>query len=329
MDEAGTSSTLTFDAFGGVLDNTLPAEVQTALAGQGLLADPDTGLIHQGGGRFYDPTLGRPLQPNSFGGLPTVPQTLNRYAATSMGAPGVAEGADGGYNSTVDLVNLAKALAIGYPMDKLGQSIKLLTGYQFASEVTYWVPALNRKMTLHTNIRLGNFWQRLEFGNQYRNILKAEAEAKLTTALLSLEARDIDLVRQVQHDGTPILTILDDIDGIGSIKGYSIIKGFLGFGFDALIAGTFEAYDIWDDPFYTADQKRRRIGVVGVTNALGSAAGVGIAGLVCTTPLAPGCIALSFVFGTIGALTSDAVLTEPFSQIVVGPRERKLRPLSQ
>jgi hypothetical protein len=33
------------------------------------------------------------LQPNPLGGPPTVPQALNRYAATSLGPPGVVEGA--------------------------------------------------------------------------------------------------------------------------------------------------------------------------------------------------------------------------------------------
>jgi hypothetical protein len=58
----------------------------------GTLADvPDaaTGLVHQGNGRYYDPTLGRPLQPNPAGGPTAVPQALNRYAATPAGQPGV------------------------------------------------------------------------------------------------------------------------------------------------------------------------------------------------------------------------------------------------
>jgi hypothetical protein len=38
--------------------------------------------------------LGRPLQPDPIGGPPTLPQALNRYAATPWGPPGVAEGVD-------------------------------------------------------------------------------------------------------------------------------------------------------------------------------------------------------------------------------------------
>jgi hypothetical protein len=84
-------SPLPSDAYGGVLEQDLTPELETALAGQVALADPATGLVHLGNGRWYDPALGRPLQPNPAGGPPTVPQALNRYAATSMGPPGVAE----------------------------------------------------------------------------------------------------------------------------------------------------------------------------------------------------------------------------------------------
>ena len=57
--------------------------------------------MHLGGGRFYDPTLGRPLQPNPAGGPPSVPQALNRYAATAVGAPGVVEGAGDPFSDPV------------------------------------------------------------------------------------------------------------------------------------------------------------------------------------------------------------------------------------
>jgi hypothetical protein len=89
---------LLYDAYGGVLTSTLTAELEAVLAGQSALADPATGLVHLGGGRWYDPALGRPLQPNPAGGVPTVPQSLNRYAATAVGQPGVAEAAGGAWN---------------------------------------------------------------------------------------------------------------------------------------------------------------------------------------------------------------------------------------
>ncbi|MCB8969125.1 MAG: hypothetical protein H6660_19785, partial [Ardenticatenaceae bacterium] len=50
------------------------------------------GMVYLGG-RWYDPALGRPLQPNAAGGPPTLPQALNRYVAMPLGQPGVYESA--------------------------------------------------------------------------------------------------------------------------------------------------------------------------------------------------------------------------------------------
>jgi RHS repeat-associated protein len=83
-----------YDGYGAVLTSTLPATLTTTLAGSGDVPDPDTGLVYLGAGRYYDPALGRPLQPDPIGGPPTLPQALNRYSATPWGAPGVAEGAN-------------------------------------------------------------------------------------------------------------------------------------------------------------------------------------------------------------------------------------------
>jgi hypothetical protein len=90
------NSPLPSDAYSGVLEQDLSPELEAALAGQGAITDTATGLVHLGGGRFYDPALGRPLQPNPIGGPPTAPQALNRYAATPVGQPGVGEAAQSG-----------------------------------------------------------------------------------------------------------------------------------------------------------------------------------------------------------------------------------------
>jgi hypothetical protein len=79
-----------YDSFGMALTNTLPLTLTGALLD---VPDAATGLVHLGGGRWYDPALGRPLQPNPAGGPPTVPQALNRYAATPVGQPGVYQAA--------------------------------------------------------------------------------------------------------------------------------------------------------------------------------------------------------------------------------------------
>jgi YD repeat-containing protein len=107
LEPSGTSLTLVdtdgveaghivYDAFGGVLSSYFYYELEAALGSVGALPDPATGLVHLGNGRWYDPVLGRPLQPNPVGGPPTAPQALNRYAATSLGQPGVAQGITAG-----------------------------------------------------------------------------------------------------------------------------------------------------------------------------------------------------------------------------------------
>jgi hypothetical protein len=112
-----------YDGYGAVLTSTLPATLTTTLAGSGDVPDPDTGLVYLGAGRWYDPALGRPLQPNPAGGPPTVPQALNRYAATSWGAPGVAEGAAS--NSFV--LSLAVAVTHQIPGTLAGLAIDQVT----------------------------------------------------------------------------------------------------------------------------------------------------------------------------------------------------------
>jgi hypothetical protein len=82
-----------YDGYRAVLASTVPATLTTTLAGSGDVPHPDTGLVYLGAGRWYDPALGRPLQPDPIGGPPALPQALNRYAATPWGPPGVAEGA--------------------------------------------------------------------------------------------------------------------------------------------------------------------------------------------------------------------------------------------
>lgn len=86
IDENGDEDgQMVYDGFGMVMENTLSAELTGALLD---VPDAATGLVHWGGGRWYDPALGRPLPLNLAGGRPTVPQALNRYAVTLVGQPG-------------------------------------------------------------------------------------------------------------------------------------------------------------------------------------------------------------------------------------------------
>jgi hypothetical protein len=72
------------------LTSTLPISLTGSLPD---LPDAATGLVHVGGARWYNPATGRPLQPNTAVGPPTIPQALNRYTAAPLGQPGVGQAA--------------------------------------------------------------------------------------------------------------------------------------------------------------------------------------------------------------------------------------------
>ena len=74
--EGDTAWQVVYDGYGAVLTGTMPITLTLTLL---VMLDGTTGLAHLGNGRYYDPTLGRPLQPNPAGAPPTVPQVLNRY----------------------------------------------------------------------------------------------------------------------------------------------------------------------------------------------------------------------------------------------------------
>ena len=126
-----------YDAYGGVLSSTVPATLTHALT---ELPEADTGLVHLGGGRYYDPALGRPLQSNSAGGLPGVPQSLNRYAASALGQPGVAAGVASDLNLWPDIFGWAKGAALD-----LAAFIPIEQGYFGQARVT--LQASHSKLT--------------------------------------------------------------------------------------------------------------------------------------------------------------------------------------
>ena len=79
-----TQSTKRYDAYGDIQSDSLTPELTAVFDNTDT-----TGLTHLGNGRYDDPSLGRPLQPSAHGGIPLVPQSLNRYAASGLGQVGV------------------------------------------------------------------------------------------------------------------------------------------------------------------------------------------------------------------------------------------------
>ncbi|KAA3659133.1 MAG: hypothetical protein DWQ04_23190 [Chloroflexi bacterium] len=111
-----------YDGYGGVLTSTVPITLTGAVAD---VPDATTGLVYQGGGRWYDPALGRPLQPNAVGGPPTIPQALNRFAATPIGQPGVYQAELSSWNPFTDdnASNIGKALVGNEVSEAVARSV--------------------------------------------------------------------------------------------------------------------------------------------------------------------------------------------------------------
>ena len=92
--------------------------------------------------------LGRPLQPNPAGGPPTVPQALNRYAATPLGQPGVAEGAinGGGFNLLSYLPYAASSAKIWaydfHYSPQIGQALAHVMPRRYTVPIAYGVASI-------------------------------------------------------------------------------------------------------------------------------------------------------------------------------------------
>jgi len=74
-----------YDPYGEVLTSTLPVTLtQQLFSSQGL--GSWLGLVYHGDGRWYDPAIAHSLQPDPLGGVPQLPQSLNRYAVPTAGS---------------------------------------------------------------------------------------------------------------------------------------------------------------------------------------------------------------------------------------------------
>ena len=119
---------LWYDPHGSVLSSTLPVTLtEQLLSSQGL--DSRLGLVYHGDGRYYDPAIAHTLQPDPFGGVPQLPQTLNRYAVPTTGA--VVGQAAGGWSPLLSATGSeALETGAGMALGAYANSIRL-SGYLY------------------------------------------------------------------------------------------------------------------------------------------------------------------------------------------------------
>lgn len=272
-----------YDGFGMVMTNTLSAELTDT-----LIDTPDaaTGLVYLGGGRWYDPALGRPLQPNPAGSPPTVPQALNRYTATPLGQPGVYEAvASSQWYDALEVFGCCQLF------DFAVDSGALVTGRQLGLEAYLTsrtasvvssggkLPHFARNLNAQGGVRIrqGDFlpasphsnaiinenrmrWLQKRLGNETLLL----SEPGKWNKLMNWERRPI-----ASHLGLSVKKVS---------AGEALAGGAVGFVFDA----GWQAVQDWGNPYLTPWQKGQR---AFITGGVGFIAGIGVVALVGTGPI--------------------------------------------
>ena len=306
---------MVYDGYGAVLTGTMPVTLA-----QTLLDMPDgtTGLVHLGNGRYYDPALGRPLQPNPAGAPPTVPQALNRYAAAPMGQPGVFQAA-----SQLSLTNLSLAVgaiksssaeilaratwgALGQTVRTLhtpGKSIISITASNnFLKKASH---IIQNQWAVAAQSGLGSPDRKLyeaTFEVVYMSANEASVRAALAAKLSLPGGRWAVTIGVTNTDEVYEVSRIPRLSGINNAK--------WGFITDVALSGTFQWIEDSYNPHFTFLQRSLRSGTAMFGSGLSTGAGL-LAGTAICGPAAPACAA-----GAIGAVGTTILANVIWSHIV-------------
>ncbi len=296
------------------MSSTLTPELETALIDQGILPQPANELVHLGQGRYYDPSLGRPLQPNPVGAPPSVPQALNRYAATSLGQPGVDASVLNTWNPFND-PNIGKSVgAIGLGLTTQS-SYNALVGSATQSLVNRNLINRQYKYRWQTNIKRVPLNQTVDDITVGASVALAFAQERIGAPPNSLRARLFgwadDSITAAYARNSRLFT-LRTIAG-RKLTGYQIGRFGLsarkavwlrGFSHEAGIGILLNVgYQIWSDegnPYLTRRQKNVRYGAASVVATLSAIGGYSAGSAVAGSIAGP--------WGTVAGLVTGAVI---------------------
>ena len=264
------------------LTNTIPLTLTGALAGH---PDAVAGLVHLGDGRWYDPALGRPLQPNAAGGPPTLPQALNRYAATPLGQPGVYQAAA----QQSDFLAWAQQQSIKVPVGRaVGKYLfdpRWGDAFRWGLQETGWlrisiqaekrlIPASLEHLALISSERPG-FRRRIGglFQDGWRTAFSDAYNVEMRTGRIHRSALDLSLADAVALD----LRVLDRETTRSFFLSGKAVTADLGLGIFLDVA--FQVGGDWGNPYLTRSQIRRRAVVAGIGGGVSGFVGLGTAGI--------------------------------------------------
>jgi hypothetical protein len=331
---------LLYDAYGGVLCSSLTFVLEEVLADQGGLIDPDTGLVHLGGGRWYDPGLGRPLQPDPVGGPPVVPQALNRYAATAVGQPGVGQAVA----SAPSFTNLS--LATSFAKSTTFETLARLTWGPFGYARTRILREAYAEVSIrasHTTIN--NAAKRIEElggGLLDPSVGLGKAGSGKYTRVFKLGqgvTTADDLIRSADlptKGGWKAVVSIDDVKAVTKASRYAklgwLSNARLGIATDVILSGGFQWYEDSYNPYFDVWQRGGRVGVAAGGSLLSSLAGLGAGSLVCGPGAglcAAGVTVAILTAVTVNAIWSYGIQPRIFQNVeFLQPPPRNLKPLT-
>jgi hypothetical protein len=336
VDENGDEDgRILYDSFGMVMENTLSAELTGALLD---MPDAATGLVHLSGGRWYDPALGRPLQPNPAGGPPTLPQALNRYAATPVGQSGVANATTTSSGFAISVAKNVASNMLSYAVaETLGNTIEqAVTSVQQIGKVH-----ITANNALLKRAGVSQFFTRTSGSSRAIEYTSTEVlELGLGRYSALTDGTIIDLA-EMSSQGNPgwQLSYGDEpFELLREVSEESIVVTtvntfFRDFAWNAGIAAAIETpffiNNVLSDPYLTSQQKVLQAGITGL--GIGGAGAIG-AGVGYAFGNVPGAIA-GFVVGLGYEYILVPYVIQPVIYNVTGidpyARTRQLAPLGQ
>jgi hypothetical protein len=333
-----------YDSFGMVMENTLSAELTSALLD---VPNAATGLVHLGDGRWYDPALGRPLQPNPAGGPPTVPQALNRYAATPVGQPGVAQAAQGdAFNWTPSAISFV----YGSVTQLAGHTSKLVGYSNYTANLLISATASQSALTRN--------WNKIDksvtaaFSDAAFAFKEGTQDFYARSGVIPLAGKSIEDVYKatdnivggirgaLPRNGRWAARITSQLDNVVGQPQYQLYKQLnnwestitgIGAGIDFAVG--FQLHNDWGSPYLTSNQVWGRGIIAGGGSAasgiLGGAAGGAALGALC----GPGiviCSPIGAVLGSVGGglFWSEVLQPRIFQAPLLRPEDRNLLPLN-
>jgi hypothetical protein len=292
------------------------------------------------GGIMYDPMVGIYAQPDPFGGVPEAPQSLNLYAATSVGGgmPGAGQAA------VPSLTGLS--LATSFAKSATFETLARLTWGPFGYARTRILREAYAEVSIkasHAAIsRAAKRIEELGGGLLDPSVGLGKAGSGKYTRVFKLGqgATTIDdLIRSADlpaKGGWKAVVSIDDVKAVTKASRYAklgwLSNARLSIATDVILSGGFQWYEDSYNPYFSAGQRAGRIGIASLGGGISSGIGLLAGSLACGPGVgicATGAVVAVLTAVTVNAIWSYGVQPWIFERIEpLQPPPRNLKPLT-